>query len=67
MVNKRTLKVKPETLIKLKKIKGKILETSGQDISLTELVDKITKTPEFLEIEKNITKTNKLDMNLRFD
>ena len=64
---RRTVKVSPETLIKLKKIQGNLMAQTGKEVPLPELIERMTKTPSFTDVEKEILKINQGDVGLRFD
>ena len=67
MKNRRTLKIEQEDLIRLKKLQGNILAQTGKEVSLPELIGRITKSPSFDDIEQQIMKNPQLNFRIRFD
>lgn len=70
MKRRRTLQSTPEFLERLRRLQGKIKATSGIEPSLTELTDKILKTPAFEEVERQVLsqgEENLLKFRVRFD
>jgi len=62
--------VSPEFQKTLKQLQGKIKAEGKPEPSLTDLTEKIVKTPAFKEVEKQIMENNiklKLDFKVRFD
>lgn len=59
-------KLSPESLQKLKILQGKIKAITGEEPSLPDLLDRIMKDENFIELEKRLT-MNKLNLRMKFD
>ena len=67
--NRVPLQVSPEFKRKLDEIQKKIMYSKGEKISLREITEDIIKSPLFSDIEKSITKSGdiKMDVKIRLD
>lgn len=69
MVKSRVpMQVSPEFEQRLKKLQGEIMKKDGKVVSLRDLTEKITKTIDFNEMEKNIlNNVSQLDIKITMD
>jgi hypothetical protein len=67
--NRTPLQVSPEFKKKLDEIQKKIMMARGEKRSLREITDDIVASPIFHDIEKNLTKTGdiKMDIKIKLD
>ena len=52
--SRRTLHVSPKVLIELRKLQGTIKSITGQEPSLTELIDELFKQSTFSDLKKQV-------------
>jgi len=68
VVTKRVpLQVSPEFRIKMQKLKGKVLASGKNDISIRELTERIAKDGIFEDIERKILNSSEVDLKINFD
>jgi hypothetical protein len=61
------MQVSPEFEERIKKLQAEIMKKQGKNISLRDLTEKITKTPTFDELEKQILNIGNIDIKINLD
>jgi len=61
------MQVSPEFEMRIKKLQAEIMKKQGMVVSLRDLTEKITKVPDFENLEKAILNVRKEDIKLNLD
>jgi len=61
------MQVSPEFEIRIKKLQIAIMKSQGKNVSLRDLTEKVSKDPNFDDLEKSILKIADLDFKINFD
>jgi len=61
------MQVAPEFDVKIKDIQRQIMKSQGESVSLRDITEKISKSPDFKNLEKNILKIANTDFKINLD
>jgi len=61
------MQVAPEFDASIKEIQRQIMKTQGTNVSLRDITEKISKSPDFKNLEKNILKIANRDLKINLD
>ena len=61
------MQVAPEFEIKIKNLQREIMKKQGKNVSLRDITEKISKTPNFKDLEKAILNVGVVDIKINLD
>ncbi len=61
------MQVAPEFDIKIKELQKQIMKTQGESISLRDITEKISRSPNFNNLEKDILRVANTDLKINLD
>lgn len=61
------MQVAPEFDAKIKELQRQIMKAQGENISLRDITEKISKSPDFKNLEKNILNVANIDFKINLD
>ena len=61
------MQVSPEFEVRIKKLQSLIMKKEGKIVSLRDLTEKVSKDPNFDDLEKSILKVANFDLKVNFD
>lgn len=69
MVSKQRvpMQVAPEFDAKIKEIQRQIMKAQGENVSLRDITEKISRSPNFNNLEKDILKVANMDLKINLD
>jgi len=61
------MQVAPEFDAKIKELQRQIMKAQGENVSLRDITEKISRSPSFNNLEKNILKVANMDFKINLD